>query len=295
MSHVRRAARSQVSETEVFWDFVRERDAVRQRREEGAPPPWTSDCVLRERRFSNVHRDDDLRSQELYAECVGNPRDEVIVNVILCRLLSRVAYSALGWQQLPVDTARMRAMYDDYRARHAPFFDGASTTPTYTNTLLRGGDTMDRFLRAVRGWEQWAQREHCLASLREWFEELHALPGMGPYHAWQVAADLAYTHVAEACSRDEWAYPGPGAWSGLREMWPSEFVLLRKDGSGKKCGLAPPDAKRAEIGVTRMLSLLNEQPSDMARSLTLIDIEHSLCEFAKYRRYSRGDVSRALV
>ncbi len=43
----------------AFFDFCREREAVRMRREAGAAPPWSDDPVFQKGRFLNVFREDD--------------------------------------------------------------------------------------------------------------------------------------------------------------------------------------------------------------------------------------------
>mmetsp|Transcript_77764 Transcript_77764/g.240949 ORF Transcript_77764/g.240949 Transcript_77764/m.240949 type:complete len:309 (-) Transcript_77764:104-1030(-) len=48
-----------------FFDFCKEREAIRQRRESGAPGPWTQDEVLRQGRFLNVFREDDRVTKAL--------------------------------------------------------------------------------------------------------------------------------------------------------------------------------------------------------------------------------------
>ena len=47
----------------AFFEFCRKREAVRQRREAGDPPPWSQDPILQRGRFLNVFREDDRGSQ----------------------------------------------------------------------------------------------------------------------------------------------------------------------------------------------------------------------------------------
>lgn len=49
----------------AFFDFCRAREAVRVRREDGHPPPWTDDPILQRGRFLNVFREDDRGSRAI--------------------------------------------------------------------------------------------------------------------------------------------------------------------------------------------------------------------------------------
>ena len=49
----------------AFFDFCREREAIRARREAGQPAPWTRDPVLQRGRFLNVFREDDRGTRAL--------------------------------------------------------------------------------------------------------------------------------------------------------------------------------------------------------------------------------------
>ena len=51
-----------------FYAFMREREAIRLRRLEGAPPPWTEDPILREFSFTNIKREHDKTSRLLIEE-----------------------------------------------------------------------------------------------------------------------------------------------------------------------------------------------------------------------------------
>lgn len=44
---------------QAFFDWCRERESIRQRRERGAPAPWSDDSIFQRGRFLNVFREDD--------------------------------------------------------------------------------------------------------------------------------------------------------------------------------------------------------------------------------------------
>ena len=49
----------------AFFNFCRERENIRLRRERGEPGPWTTDEVFRRGRFLNVFREDDRVTRAL--------------------------------------------------------------------------------------------------------------------------------------------------------------------------------------------------------------------------------------
>ena len=51
---------------QAFFDFCREREAIRLRRERGAPPPWSEDPIFQQGRFLNIFREDDRGSRALF-------------------------------------------------------------------------------------------------------------------------------------------------------------------------------------------------------------------------------------
>ena len=50
----------------AFFDFCKERESIRVKRERGDPPPWTSDPVFQRGRFLNVFREDDRGTKALF-------------------------------------------------------------------------------------------------------------------------------------------------------------------------------------------------------------------------------------
>ena len=50
----------------AFFDFCREREQIRLRRERGEAPPWSEDPIFRQGRFLNIFREDDRGSKALF-------------------------------------------------------------------------------------------------------------------------------------------------------------------------------------------------------------------------------------
>ncbi len=49
----------------AFFDFCREREKIRLKRESGAPYPWTDDPIFQQGRFLNIFREDDRGSKAI--------------------------------------------------------------------------------------------------------------------------------------------------------------------------------------------------------------------------------------
>lgn len=56
-------------DTATFWNYCREREAMRLRREAGAAPPWSHDAVMAATRLPNLDRRDDRRTRDLFYMC----------------------------------------------------------------------------------------------------------------------------------------------------------------------------------------------------------------------------------
>ncbi len=76
---------------ESFFDFCREREAIRQRRSDGQPAPWSDDPVFQKGRFLNVFREDDRTSQALmrFVEPVANDLPRLVQAVFFARWCNR--------------------------------------------------------------------------------------------------------------------------------------------------------------------------------------------------------------
>lgn len=135
------------------------------------------------------------------------------------------------------------------------------------------------------------------------FEELRVVHCVGNFIAYEVLCDLMYVNAIgiDACTdpetnswerqdfkEDDWANVGPGAYQGIRLIYPSSAVGRNK----------------SKTVYNRMLQLRDEQHQHFERlgikfkfyerftkgHLSLRSIEHSLCEFSKYwlQRHSLG-------
>lgn len=55
----------------AFFDFCKEREKIRLKREQDLPPPWSDDPIFQRGRFLNVFREDDRGSKSIIKFCYG--------------------------------------------------------------------------------------------------------------------------------------------------------------------------------------------------------------------------------
>lgn len=75
----------------AFFDWCRERERIRQKREAGEPPPWTDDPIFRQGRFLNVFREDDRGTKAVlqFAEPVRDSVPNLIHALFFARWCNR--------------------------------------------------------------------------------------------------------------------------------------------------------------------------------------------------------------
>ena len=78
---------------ETYWHFAAERQAIFFRRLEGGAPPWTTDPILQQHKFTNAYRASDRVSQYLIREVIyGGDSDptEVCFRILLFKIFNRI-------------------------------------------------------------------------------------------------------------------------------------------------------------------------------------------------------------
>ncbi|MEM7369681.1 MAG: nucleotide kinase domain-containing protein [Bacteroidota bacterium] len=71
----------------AFFDWCKEREQIRIRRESGHPPPWTDDPVFQQGRFLNVFREDDKGSRAVvqFCQAVKDQRSDLVHALFFAR------------------------------------------------------------------------------------------------------------------------------------------------------------------------------------------------------------------
>lgn len=256
-----------------FW--VREREAIRQRKEAGLPRPWTNDPWLRDYRWCNVRRMDDRVSRELMAQWYvdADPASQLVA-ATLARLVNwpealMAATDGAGFRCDMLDRvhAALAARSRDGRK----VFTGAYVVPG-----VPGMSKVDSVLALVRRVLSSAA-QIMKPTLRETWSELTRMEMLGSFLAGQIVADLAHLG-AGACwpDRVSWAPIGPGSARGMNRLRGRDY--------GRALGQARFDVELADL-MEHLRPRIIEIHVD--RDLGAADYQGLCCEFDKYQRLKK--------
>jgi hypothetical protein len=268
---------------ERFFEFICKREALRLRKETGAPWPWSDDEILNTYKFTNVKREHDRTTRWMRHNWTGpnerRPAGEIIFNCALFRYFGTWEFAeAVGWQR----RWEPRELISIARRRSAlgqRVFTGAYIIPTLGHRGPKSEAVAQLVLTPL-----WKAREELgrvavqSQSWRATAEQMRRLPGFGGtgFMTKEVLQDTMHTPVLSgAIDRNTWCPAGPGARRGLNRLSERELRTL------------VPEAQL----LAEMLSLF-ERGSDVVPSwmpaLELHDIQFQLCEFDKYERVRTG-------
>lgn len=275
---------------DTYWRFAAERQAVFHRRVRGAPWPWTSDPVLREYKFTNPYRAADRVSQYLIRNVIYKgaygARDTVLRTLIF-KIFNKVeTWDLLEAVLGPICEARFNAVeYARVLARAmdegAAIYSAAYIMPSGPASVRRARKhEMHLALLTSLMQEGFPEKLAQCKSMADAYGMLLALPGIGPFLAYQFVTDLNYSEFLKF-SELEFVVPGPGARDGLRKC----FTSL---GDYSEADTIRWVTERQLIEFERR-GLVFE--SLWGRPLQLIDCQNLFCEVDKYARVVHPDVS----
>jgi hypothetical protein len=252
-----------------FWEFIQERINIYTRRQKGDPWPWTDDLILQRYYFCNIFREWD-KTTEWFVRNLRSRYEfdkRVIMATVIFRWFNRIE---TGQTLLEND---LYEHWDSVKAKEllrsrVPVVTGAYIIKTPNNMTKLDGVCwcIDQM------WEHKQTVEDCIAmyprSLEWQWRSIQNYPYMGPFMAYEVITDLRHTQYGmHASDIYTWANPGPGAKRGLSYIFP-EAVGPRLD---------------------LMQKLLYASTTTLpGYHFEMRDIEHALCEYAKYRNAIEG-------
>lgn len=255
----------------AYW--INHRWNILVKRERGDPKPWTTDRILQDFRFCNVHRENDRVTR--WIRDAWRDKNARHPNLIPALVLARMfnlpdALDELGFPytwDIDYMTERMK----NRRAAGHKLFNGAYLITTCGVKM----DKVDYVFRV-------ADDTHTLChgvALNPTLEGVHRwltqVKGLGSFLAAQVIADLKNTPehpLQNAPDHSSWCAPGPGSMRGLARLEGG-----RKP--SKKAFLGVAQAARA-----RVLPLLDPMPD-----IDMQDFQNCLCEFDKWERTYFGE------
>lgn len=275
---------------DTYWRFAAERQNVYQRRVQGGSPPWTTDPVISTYKFTNVYRAADRVSQYLIRYVIYggdySARDTVF-RVLLFKLFNKIE----TWKLLEETEGELRADRFDV-TRFARTLDKAlraggtiysaayimPSGPAELRQPRKHVTHLELLARVLR--ESLPERLIAARTMAEAYELLHALPGIGPFLAYQFVIDLNYSPHLNF-SESEFVMPGPGARDGLRKCFVSLGDYSESD------AIRWVAERQADEFAARALKFA----SLWGRPLQLIDCQNLFCEVDKYARVVHPDVA----
>ena len=273
---------------DTYWRFAAERQRIFHHRAAGDPPPWTADPVLAQHKFTNVYRAADRVSQYLIRDVIytgPQTAGELVFRILLFKIFNRIQTWELlrgelgavpAWDSY--DFAVYNQILSEAMRRGDRIYSAAYIIPNppfgearkHGNHLRLLEHAMTRGLPAAI-----AAANH----LREVYELLLTLPSLGPFLAYQYAADLAYS-PATGADESQFVVAGPGAVDGI-----------------SKCFTGTGGLTAAEV-ITWMHDTSHDHfarlgldfPDLWGRWPTLIDWQNVFCEVSKYTRVTHPHV-----
>jgi len=274
---------TQMLHANEFFEIARERYNIKLRREAGLPYPWTKDKILRDWRFTHIHREDDkttiwMRENvrgPLSEICRANPTPEtrlaVVKGTLIFRWFNRIETGQII-KDLLLDKWDSKVARDRLKDIHPV------TTGAY---IIRGEDGYDKMNGVVAAIDRALPRLPKMvpkwgATLEEAWNDLCTLDYIGGFMAHETVTDLNHTVILENASDDmTWSNLGPGAIRGLGRVvnGDPEFFANSKKGQKEMLVLAQE--------LLAMAQLEEFWPKEW-KPWKLHQVEMTLCEFCKY-------------
>lgn len=269
--------------------WVREREAVRIKKDRGDAPPWTDDPIIGKYRFCNVRREDDRVTvwvrNNIRAPYADHPHLWFMLAIARWvnwpETLAELIAEPGAWPTdervfAPLNLSKALA---NRAARGEKVFTGAYTINAPST---KGASKIDYVAMTVLG-KPWEQRELLgdvfggrlgPLSLSRAHTYLSKYQGWGPFMTYQVAVDMRFTrYLRDAADIKTWAAAGPGTIRGLNRI------------AGRRidCNL---DQARALAEMRVLFRTIREETGvDMDFS----DVPNILCETDKYLRVMNGE------
>jgi hypothetical protein len=261
----------------LYW--IRERHQIFLRKEDGHHRPWTLDPVMRRGFFTCPYRENDKTTAWFRTNVRDPGRDglRVIFATVTFRWFNHIATGEVLHQAgLLTDwnEAAALAFLRPIRDSGGQIFTGA-----FRIASPAGQQKLEAICRCIS--HVWRDRPKLQARAQRWrtLQEAHSdlmkYDGLGGFMAYEIVSDLRYTDFLEhATDKLTWCNPGPGAVKGL-------------------CRLHGEKLKQSADSTTlprmrQLLPVIQERLSDMP-PFEMRELEHSLCEYAKYCHGLFGD------
>lgn len=273
---------------DTYWRFATERQNVYMKRVQGAREPWTSDPIIRQYKFTNAYRAADRVSQYLIRNVIYD-KDRDVTDTVMRILLFKLFNKIDTWELLSdtlgevnastFSVARLDKVLSAAMNAGASIYSAAYIMPSGPAAVRKPRKHL-MHLELIRNILKQRLPERLVGlNMKAAFDLLHALPGIGPFLAYQFIIDLNYSAHFQM-SEMEFVVPGPGARDGLRKC----FVNL---GDYTEADVIRWVADRQDYEFScRGLQFT----SLWGRPLQLIDCQNLFCEVDKYARVKHPEI-----
>lgn len=273
-----------------YWRFASARQGIFSRRVRGEPPPWTTDPIVAEHRFTNAYRASDRVSQYLIRHVIydgAQGPEEIFFRTILFKIFNRIDTWKLLVDRLggvptwaTFDLEAYARIFDAAMAADERLYSAAYIMPSPPFGHARKHRNHLQLLEQMMR-DGVPQHVSAAASLKEVFEILRSYPSLGDFLAFQFAIDLNYSDVVNFSEMD-FVVAGPGARDGI-----------------KKCFEVVDHVTDAEV-IAHMASIAEQEFDRLGlpfeklggtRPLQLVDCQNIFCETDKYARVAHPEFS----
>ncbi|PWT84876.1 MAG: hypothetical protein C5B56_14885 [Proteobacteria bacterium] len=202
--------------------FMTEREAIRLRRADGQPRPWTDDPILDNGHFCNVHREHDKVTRWIANHWVAPHHNdpELWFAMTVARCINEPdALAELGYP-VPFDAAKFCSVLGARQARGDVVYRTIAYKPPIPEQKSR---SITHFLAEDVLGPLWRDREQLRPRANEtlfaYSDRLRERFKIGPFLAGQIIADLkGVGPLLDASDRWTFAVPGPGSLRGLNRV-----------------------------------------------------------------------------
>lgn len=286
-----------------LYNFIKRRYVIHLRKDVlKKDPPWTTDQVLRDFRFTNIRREHDKESKWVIEHITSNPElsyEDKLLNVILFRLYNKHETAELismpfkfsetpDWNPEWYRSLFEAALVEDPKR---VFFTAAFHTVGMKNTLKKvTGESYApmrilKFIKILIN-EGLVDDIKACTNQQEVYQTLTDYNGIGRFLAYQFYVDMTY--IAEfPFSENEFTVAGPGCVMGLN------YLFEDRDGmSYEECLFWLRDNLDRlfveELGKDWDAKRVFWDLSEEDRCFNVMSLENCFCELSKYIRAKDG-------
>lgn len=286
-----------------LYNFIRRRYEIHIKKDVlKEDPPWTTDPVLRNFRFTNIRREHDKESKWVIGHITNNPElsyEDKLLNVILFRLYNKHETAELismpfKFSQIPDwNPEWYRNLFEAALVKDPKqvFFTAAFHTVGMKNTLKKvTGESYApmrilKFIKILIN-EGLVDDIKACVNQQEVYQTLTDYNGIGRFLAYQFYVDMTY--IAEfPFSENEFTVAGPGCVKGLNHLFENrdgmtyeECLFWLRDNLDRLF----VEELGKDWDAKRVFWDLPEED----RCFNVMSLENCFCELSKYIRTKEG-------